>query len=69
LILEFGKGLFNEKLDLDLSEEESTYQIKYYKNSNERKESLNFSLNMEKELLINNAFYDPIPEETFLFLD
>jgi hypothetical protein len=68
-ILDFGKGLFDEKFDMDLSEEESNYQIKSFKNSFDRKESLNLSLSMEKEFLINEAFFNPIPEEDFLFLN
>lgn len=63
---EFGRGLFNEKLDLDLSEDEP-YQIKSHKNSTDSRD--NFSLIMEKDIKINEAIFEPIPEETFLCLD
>lgn len=58
---DFGRGLFNEKFDLDLSEDEP-FVIKSHKNSLDNN-------NYEKELEIREAFFDPIPEEAFLCLD
>merc|ERR1712151_137952 len=55
---EFGKGLFNEKYDLDLSEEDSPF-IRSHKNSTDSKDS--FQLIMDKELEITEAIFDPMP--------
>merc|ERR1711957_617450 len=63
---EFGKGLFNEKYDLDLSEEDSPF-IRSRKNTTDVRDS--FNLIMDKELEITEAIFDPMPEECFLCLD
>ena len=60
--LEFGKGLFNEKFDLDLSESEGPLYFNY------KKERKTLELINKKEEL-KQAFSDIIPEDMYFSLD
>lgn len=64
IFLEFGKGLFNEKLDLDLSEDHEPYHIDF----NKSRKNTDISI-FEKEVEINGAIFDSIPEDMFFSLD
>jgi hypothetical protein len=57
--LDFGKGLFDEKLDFDPSENVDTYKI--YKKTNFETEL--------KEIEIRSAMFNSVPEDIFFYLD
>ena len=57
--LDFGKGLFDAKLDFDLSDNLDTYKI--------QKQS-NFEVEL-KEIELKSALFNAVPEDMFFSLD